>query len=102
MDYPRFPISEMHLGIFPDSMAFQSWKVKFKTEVCANSVFPHLTMHWNKEVEIAKSIDELVTSRSILERTDFPDYDMHDAMIAATLKKSFSTRTFTSGKEQVS
>ena len=24
MDYPRFPISEMHLGIFPDSMAYQS------------------------------------------------------------------------------
>ena len=27
MDYPRFPISEMHLGKFPDSLEFQSWKV---------------------------------------------------------------------------
>ena len=40
MDYTRFPISEMHLGIFIDPMEFQSWKVNFKTEVCANSVFP--------------------------------------------------------------
>ena len=33
IDYPRFPISELHLGKFPDSMEFQSWKVNFKTEV---------------------------------------------------------------------
>ena len=32
MDYPRFPISELHLGKFPDSLEFQSWKVNFKTE----------------------------------------------------------------------
>ena len=30
MDYPTLPISEMHLGKFPDSMEFQSWKVNFK------------------------------------------------------------------------
>ena len=48
------------------------WKVNFKTEVCARSAFPHLTLHWIKEVEIAKSIDELMTSRSITGRTDFP------------------------------
>ena len=35
MDYTRFPISEV----------------------------PHIIMHWSKEVEIAKSIDKLVTSR---------------------------------------
>ena len=35
IDYPRFPISEMHLGTFPHSMEFQSWKVNFKTEVCS-------------------------------------------------------------------
>ena len=44
-------------------------------------------MQWIKEVETAKSIDELMTSRSIVERTDFPDYDMLDAMIASALKK---------------
>ena len=40
-----------------------------------------------KEVEIAKSIDELMTSRSIVVRTDLPDYDMLDAMIASALNK---------------
>ena len=30
IDYPRFQISEMHLGKFPDSVEFQSWKVYFK------------------------------------------------------------------------
>ena len=44
-------------------------------------------MQWIKEVEIAKSIDELMTSRSNVARNDFPDYDMLDAMIAPALKK---------------
>ena len=44
-------------------------------------------MHWIKEVEIAKSIDELMTSRSIVVRHDFPDNDMPDVMIASALKK---------------
>ena len=75
IDYPRYPISEMHLGKFPDSLEFQSWKVNFKTEVCAISPFPHITMHWIKEVEIAKSMDYLMTSQSITGRRDFPDYE---------------------------
>ena len=85
MEDTRFPNSEMHLGKFPDSMEFQSCKVNFKTEVCSKSANPHLQMHWTKEVTIAKSIDELLTSRSIMERTDFTDYDMLDAMIASAL-----------------
>ena len=88
MDCMRFTISEMHLGKFPDSLEFQSWKVNFKTEVCAKSADPLLTMHWIKEVDIAKSIDELMTSRSMVVRSDFPDYDMLDAMIASALKKA--------------
>ena len=88
MEYTRFLISEMHLGKFPDSMEFQSWKVNFKTEVCSKTADPHLAMNWIKEVEIEKSIDELTTSRSLLERTDFPDYDMLDAMIPSALKKA--------------
>ena len=85
--YPRFPISELHLGKFPDTMEFQSWKVNFKTEVCSKTAYPHLTMHWTKEVEMAKSIDELMTSRSIVERSDSRGYDMLDAMIASALKR---------------
>ena len=30
IDYPRFP--EMHVGKFPDSMEFQSWKVNFASD----------------------------------------------------------------------
>ena len=86
-DYQRFPISELHLGTCPDCMDFQSWKVNFKTEVCTNSVLLQVTMQWIKEVEIAKSIDELMTSRSILERTDFTHNNMLDAMIASALKR---------------
>ena len=37
MEYPRCPISELHLAKFPDSMEFESWKVNFKTEVCAKT-----------------------------------------------------------------
>ena len=36
---------------------------------------------------MAKPIAELMTSRSIVERTDFPDYDMLDAMIVSVLQK---------------
>ena len=73
------------------TLEFQSWKVNFKTEVCSKTADPNLTMHWIKEVEIAKSFEELVTSRSIMERTDFPHYDMLDATIASALKKLLNT-----------
>ena len=86
IDYTRFPISELHLGKFPDSLGFQSWKVNFKTEESANSAFSLIRI---KEVEIAKSIDELVTPRQIAERRDFPDYEMLDAKIASAWKKHF-------------
>ena len=83
MDYPRFPISEMHPRKFPDSLQFQSWKVNLKTEVWAKSAFLHITRHWITEV----TIDDLLTSQSLTVRGDFPDYDMFDAMVASALKK---------------
>ena len=67
-------------------MEFQSWKVSCKTEVCSKSADPHLTIHWIKEVEIEKSIGELMTSRSIMVRTHVFHYDMLDAMIASAEK----------------
>ena len=75
MDYPRYSISEMHLGKFPDSLEFRTWKVNFRTEICANSAFLHVAMHWIKEVEIAKSIDDLMTAIDY-RRRDFSDYDI--------------------------
>ena len=65
MDYPRFLIIDWNLGIFLDFMEFQSWKLNFRTEVCVRTAEPQVTMLWIKEVEVAKSIDELITSRSI-------------------------------------
>ena len=79
---------------FADSLEFQSWKVNFKTEVCAISVFPQITLHWIKEVEIAKSINDLLTSRSITGRRDFTEYEMLDARIASTLKKILTSVHF--------
>ena len=87
IDYSRSPISELHLGKFTTCTEFQSWKVNLKTEVCSKTADPHVTMHWVKEVEIAKSIDDLMTSRSIVGRTEFTDYDLLDAMNASALKK---------------
>ena len=94
MDYLRYSISEMHLGKFPDSLEFQSWRVNFKTEICAKSAFPHITVHWIKEVEKAKSIDDRFTSQSITGRRDLPDHEMLDAMIASALKKLFTSVHF--------
>ena len=89
LDFPRFPISELHLGQFPDSMEFQCWKDNFKTALCANSTFPHIAMLWIKEIEIAKSMDDILTSPSITGRRDFFDYETLDAKIASAPKKAF-------------
>ena len=72
-------------------MEFQSWKVNFKTDVWSKTAYPHLAMYWFKEVEMAKSMDELMTSRPIVGRTDLPDFDMLDAMIASALKRLLNT-----------
>ena len=94
MDYPTIPNSKMHLGNFPDSVEFQSWKVNFKNEVCTRTADLQITFYWIKEVEIAKSIDELVTSRSIVERIDLPDFDMLDAIEKASQQAhSFSQKS---------
>ena len=50
-------------------------------------------MLWNKEVEIAKSIDELVPSRSSTGQHHVLDFDMLDAMIASALKKLINTQS---------
>ena len=68
-------------------MEFQSWNANFRAEVCSRTADPQVTMHWIKEVETARSLDELMTSRSIVGRTDFPDFDVLDVMIASALKR---------------
>ena len=96
MKNPRYSISELHLGKFPDRVDFQRWKVNFKTELCANSLRPTITMPWIKEVEIARSIDDLLTSQS-LEGKVFTDFEMLDGTVASALKNSISKPHFRSG-----
>ena len=74
-------------------MEFESWKVNFRTEVCLRTADPQITMLWIKEVETAKSFDELVTSRSIAGQHNFPDFEMLDAMIASALKTRLNTQS---------
>ena len=50
MEYPRFPISKLHLAKFPDSMEFESWKVNFKTEVCAKTASPKSRCHGSQKL----------------------------------------------------
>ena len=90
--YPRIPITEWNLGKFPDTVKFQSWKVNFRPEVCLRTADPQITMVWIKEVDIAKSIEELVASRSVTGQHNFLDFDMPD-VIASLLKKLLNTQS---------
>ena len=65
MTIPSFPSSEMHLGKFPDHTEFQRWIVNFRTEVCSKAKNPTLALLWIKEIEAAKSLEDLVTPKSI-------------------------------------
>ena len=49
-----------YLGI-----AFQCWRVNFKTEVCVSTSSLELTMSWINDVEMAGSRDDPMTSQSI-------------------------------------
>ena len=47
-------------------------------------------MSWINEVEMAGSIDDLMTSQSI-KGESFPDFEMLDARIASALRKIISS-----------
>ena len=85
-----------YLGIvlrkFP--VHFQCWRVNFKTEECESTRFPQLTMSWINEVEMEKSIDDLMTSQSIEGRRDFPDFELLDARITSALRKIIINTSF--------
>ena len=52
METPRYAISEMSFGKFPDPDDFQCWRVSFQTEVCVSTSTPELTTSWINEVEM--------------------------------------------------
>ena len=82
MTIPSYPSSEMHLGKIPDHTEFQGWIVNFRTEVCSKAKKPTLALQWIKEIEAAKSLDDLITPKSLTGK-DFFDYEELDLMAAA-------------------
>ena len=70
----------MHLGEFPDHAEFQSWVVNFRTEVCSKAKNPTRALQWIKEVEAAKSLDDLITPKSTTGQ-DFLDDEELDLMM---------------------
>ena len=92
MTIPSYPSSEMHLGKFPDHTEFQSWIVNFRTEVCSKAKNPTLALQWIKEIEVAQSLDDLITLKSMTGK-DFPDYEELDLMTAAALKRCYDKQT---------
>ena len=66
-------LKKKHFGKFPDPDDVQCRRVNFKAEECVSTPFPQLTMSWIAEVEMARSIEDLMTSQSIEGRRDFPD-----------------------------
>ena len=73
---------------------FQAGKSTSRLKYVLKQQILNLTMHWIKEVEMAKSIDDLMTSRPITVRTDLTNHDMLDATIATALKKHLKSVHF--------
>ena len=48
----------------------------------------------DQQVEMRKSLDDLMTSQSIEGRRDFPDFEMLDAGIASALRKIIINSSF--------
>ena len=53
-----------------------------------------IAMFWIKEVEIAKSVDDLMTSSQWIEGRDFSDFVLLDAKIASALERIISNQYF--------
>ena len=94
VDNPRSPYLGNASWKIPALIGISELESELQTEVCAKSTVPYITMHWIKEVEIAKSIDDPMTSRSVTGRTDFTDYDMLGVMVASALKKLLTKCAF--------
>ena len=52
-------------GKFTDHTGFQSWIGKFRTEVCCKAKNSKRSLQWIKEIEAAKSLDDLITPKAI-------------------------------------
>ena len=76
-----------------DHTEFQSWIVNFRTEVCSKAKNPTRALQWIKVIEAAKSLDDLITPKSMTGK-DFPDYDELDFDDGqSTLRRCYDKQT---------
>ena len=66
--------------------------MNFRTEVCSEAKNPTLALQWIKEIEVAKSLEDLTTPKSTT-GSDFPDCEELDLMMAAALKRCYDKQT---------
>ena len=78
----------------PMPSTFSHWRTSFQTEVCSGSTHPAEAVPWIKEVEMATSVDDLKTSRSIWV-TFCPNFETLDVRIATALKMIIPNSNFT-------
>ena len=64
----------------------------FRTEVCSKAKNPTRALQWIKEIEAAKSLDDLISTKSISGK-DFPDYEELDLMMASALQRCHDKQT---------
>ena len=67
----RLQISELHFDKFLDPQSFLVWNIRFKDSATTCSDFPSEAMLWIKEVEMADSLEELKSSRSVYGKNFF-------------------------------
>ena len=69
MTIPSYPSSEMHLENSLTIGISELDCVNFRTEFCSKAKNPTLLLQWIKEIEAAKSLDDLITPKSITAKT---------------------------------
>ena len=89
----RLQILNLHFDKFRNPATFAGWMIRFKTEVRTCSQFPTEAMLWMKEVEMAESVDDLKSSRSVT-GTHGPDFEVLDAKIASALNRIIQNTRF--------
>ena len=92
-DQERLQISDLHFDKFPTPATFDSWKIRFKIEVCTCSQFPTEAMQWIKEVEMADSVDDVKSSSSV-RGIQMPNFEVLDATIASALNRIIHNSKF--------
>ena len=92
-DQQRLQNSDPRFDKFSTSATFSCWKIRFKSEVRTCSQFPTESLLWIKEVEMADSVDDLMSSSSI-RGIQMPNFEVLGVRIASALNKIFQNSQF--------